>query len=353
VTEHENRQWRVARLPRPDEPISASHFEWRVEPAPRPDDGEFLVRTLCLAPVPAQRGYLTPSHNVFLENIATRQVMRGRGVGQVIESRHPDFREGEIFVGSLGWQDYSVQRPRGADFVFSSAKVRQPARPLSTALGILGQAGATAYFGMMEVGKLARGQTVLVSAAAGGIGSVAGQIARINGARLTGGLAGSDDKCRWLTRELGYDVALNYRTENLDQRLGELFPDGIDVFFDNVGGTVLDTALAHLAIHARVVVCGFISTDYAPGKHPGPANYRNIVYRRARMEGFVVFDYWNRWHEATDRLRAWYEAGELQNCEDVTEGLENMPAALASLFRGGNRGIKICRVAPDPEMLPA
>jgi hypothetical protein len=353
MTKRDNRQWRVARFPRPEEPIDASHFEWRVEPAPHPDDGEFLVRTLCLAPVPAQRGYLTPSHNVFLENIATRQVMRGRGVGQIVDSRHPDYGEGEIFVGSLGWQDYSVQRPRGADFVFSSAKVRQPVRPLSTVLGILGQAGATAYFGMMEVGKLARGEAVLVSAAAGGIGSVAGQIARISGARLTVGLAGSDDKCRWLTRELGYDVAVNYRTENLDQRLGELFPEGIDVFFDNVGGTVLDTALAHLAMRARVVICGFISTDYAPGAPAGPANYRNIVYRRARMEGYVVFDYWERWNEAEDRLRAWYQAGELKNCEDVTEGLENMPAALASLFSGGNRGIKICRVAPDPETLPA
>lgn len=348
MTERTNRQWRVARLPHPEEPIDKSHFEWHVEPATQLQDGEFLVRTVCLAPVPAQRGYLTRSHNIFLENVATRQVMRGRGVGQVVESRHPDYRPGDIFVGSLGWQDYSVQRPRGADFVFSSAKVRHPVRPLSTALGVLGQAGATACFGLLDVGRLARGEAVLVSAAAGGVGSVAGQIARIAGARVTVGLAGSDAKCRWLTGELGYDAAVNYRTANLDQRLGELFPDGIDVYFDNVGGTVLNTALGHLAERARVVVCGFIATDYAHGQHPDLANYRNIVYKRARMEGFVVFDYWNRWDEAESRLRAWYAAGELKNCEDVTEGLENMPAALASLFSGGNRGIKICRVAPDP-----
>jgi len=349
MPEPDNRQWRVARMLRAEEPIGPAQFEWRVERAPRPQAGEFLVRTLCLAPVPAQRGYLTPSHNVFLANLAPGEVMRSRGVGQVVASRHPDYREGDFFVGSLGWQDYSVQRPRGADFVFSSAKLRHPVRPLSTALGILGQAGATAYFGLTEIGKIARGDAVLVSAAAGGIGSVAGQVARISGARLTVGLAGSDEKCRWLVQELGYDAAINYRSEDLDRRLGELFPEGIDLFFDNVGGSVLDTALAHLALRARIVVCGFIATDYAAGEITGPANYRNIVYKRARMEGFVVFDYWDRWHEAEDQLRAWYQSGQLKNSEDVTEGLENMPAALQSLFSGGNRGIRICRVAPDPE----
>lgn len=348
-----NRQWRVARYPRRDELIGARHFEWREEAVPEPAEGEFLVRTLCLAPVPAQRGYLEPDHGGFLENVAVGDVMRGRGVGEIVASRHPGYAPGEFFVGSLGWQDYSVQRPRGARFVFSTRKVANPVRPLSMQLGMLGQAGATAYFGLLDVGALRAGDKVLVSAAAGGVGSMAGQIARIRGAGRVVGTAGSDDKCRWLVEALGYDAAINYRRENVGERLAELFPGGIDVFFDNVGGDILDAALGRLALRARVVVCGFISTDYAPGPHHGPINYQCIVYKRARMEGYVVFDYWDRYGEAERDLAAWHAQGLLRDCEDVTEGLENMPAALAGLFTGANRGISICRVAPDPPGPPA
>lgn len=347
-----NRQWRVARYPKREEVIGPDHFDWTSEPIPEPEDGEFLVRTICLAPVPAQRGYLEMSHNSFLENIAIGDVMRGRGVGQVVASRHPDYQAGEIFVGSLGWQDYSIQRPRGAEFVFSTKKVKHPIRPLSTELGILGQAGATAYFGLLETGQMKAGQNVLISAAAGGVGSTAGQIARIRGARQVVGIAGSDAKCKWLTDELGYDQVINYKTDNVGERIAEFFPDGIDVFFDNVGGEILNAALANLAMHARVVICGFISTDFSPGPHHGPINYQNIVYKRARMEGFIVFDYWDRYDEAEKDLLGWFREGLLKNTEDVDDGLEMMPESLASLFTGGNTGIKICRVSPDPEVLP-
>jgi NADPH-dependent curcumin reductase CurA len=347
-----NRQWRVARYPKREEVIGPDHFDWTSEPIPKPGDGEFLVRTICLAPVPAQRGYLEKSHNSFLENIAIGDVMRGRGVGQVVASRHPDYQEGEIFVGSLGWQDYSIQRPRGAEFVFSTKKVKHPVRPLSTALGILGQAGATAYFGLLETGQMKAGQNVLISAAAGGVGSAAGQIARIRGAKQVVGITGSDAKCRWLTDELGYDQVINYKTDNVGERLAEFFPDGIDVFFDNVGGEILNAALANLAMNARVVICGFISTDFSPGPHHGPINYQCIVYKRARMEGFVVFDYWDRYGEAEKDLLGWFREGLLKNTEDVDDGLEMMPESLASLFTGGNTGIKICRVSPDPDVLP-
>ncbi len=347
-----NRQWRVARYPRPEEVIGPEHFSWASEPVAEPADGEFVVRTICLAPVPAQRGYLEKSHHSFLENLPIGEVMRGRGVGQIVASRHPEYRVGEIFVGSLGWQDYSVQRPRGAEFVFSTKKVAHPVSPLSSELGVLGQAGATAYFGLLEVGAMKSGDNVLVTAAAGGVGSVAGQIARIRGAKRVVGTAGSDAKCRWLREELGYHAAINYRTEDVGARLAELFPDGIDVFFDNVGGDMLNEGLAHLAMRARIVICGFISSDYSPGPHHGPINYQCMVYKRARMEGFVVFDYWNRYQEAERDLLAWFRQGLLKNCEDVAEGLENMPLALASLFTGGNTGVKICRVAPDPAGLP-
>ncbi|MAF82864.1 MAG: NADP-dependent oxidoreductase [Chromatiales bacterium] len=345
-----NRQWRVARYPKQEEVIGPEHFEWTSEPVPEPEDGQFLVRTICLAPVPAQRGYLEKSHQSFLENIEIGAVMRGRGVGQIISSKHPDYAEGDIFVGSLGWQDYSIQHPRGAEFVFSTKKVKTPISPLSTELSILGQAGATAYFGLLEVGQLKAGENVLISAAAGGVGSAAGQIARIKGAGKVVGIAGSDTKCTWLVDELGYDVAINYKTENVAERIEELFPDGIDIFFDNVGGDILNDALANLALHARVVVCGFISTDYSPGPHYGPINYQCMVYKRARMEGFIVFDYWDRYDEAEQDLLGWYKEGLLINAEDEDDGLEHMPDSLASLFKGLNTGVKICRVSPDPDI---
>ena len=348
MTADVNRQWRVARYPKKEEVIGPEHFDWTSEPIPKPEDGEFLVRTICLAPVPAQRGYLEKSHNSFLENIDIGDVMRGRGIGQIIKSRHSDYAEGEIFVGSLGWQDYSIQRPRGAEFVFSTRKVKKPISPLSAELSLLGQAGATAYFGLLEVGQLKAGENVLISAAGGGVGSAAGQIARIKGAGKVVGIAGSDTKCQWLVDELGYDETINYKSENVSERIAELFPNGIDVFFDNVGGNILNEALNNLAMHARVVICGFISTDFSPGPHQGPINYQCIVYKRARMEGFVVFDYWDRYEEAEQDLLNWHHEGLLKNAEDEDDGLEKMPESLASLFTGGNRGVKICRVSPDP-----
>jgi hypothetical protein len=344
-----NRAWNVNRLPAPEEPISAGLFRLCEESVHDPGDGEFLVRTLCLAPGPAQRAYLTRgTRSGASEPLRPGDVMRGRGVGQVIRSRTPDFREGDIVVASLGWQDYSVQRARGSDFIFSTRKFARPERPLSLALGALGQAGVTAYFGLLDAGAMRAGDTVLVSAAAGGVGSVAGQIARISGARRTVGLTGSAAKCAWLTGELGYDEAINYREDGLGERLAAAFPDGIDVFFDNVGGVILDEGLAHLASGARVVICGFISTDYAPARQPGPSNYKNLLYRRATMRGYVWFDYWERYAEAEDRLAGWYREGLLVNSEEISVGLETMPDCLAALFTGANRGIRICRVAPDP-----
>jgi NADPH-dependent curcumin reductase CurA len=344
-----NRQWRVARYPAPDELLSAEHFEWTTESVAEPAAGEFLVRTICLAPGPAQRGYLAKDHHAFFENVPIGEVMRGRGVGQIIESKHPDYQAGELFVGSLGWQDYSLQRPRGAEFVFSTKKVTNPVHPLSTELSVLGQAGATAYFGLLEAGQLQAGDNVLVSAAAGGVGSMACQIARLRGAKQVVGITGSAAKCRWLVDELGVTAAINYKTENVEQRIAELFPAGIDVFFDNVGGPILNAALNNLAMHARVALCGFIATDYATDPGPGPINYRNLVLKRARMQGFIVFDYWDRFAAAEQALRDWYAAGALNKAEDISEGLETMPAAVASLFTGGNTGVKICRVSPDPE----
>jgi NADPH-dependent curcumin reductase len=345
----ENRAWRVARLPAPGEAVHAGLFELRREPVPEPGDGECLVRTLCLAPGPAQRAYLTRgTRSGSSDPLRPGNVMRGRGVGQVVRSRHPGLREGDFVVASLGWQDYSIQRERGADFIFSTRRLEPPPRPLSLALGVLGQAGVTAYFGMREAGELREGDAVLVSAAAGGIGSVAGQVARLGGAATVVGLAGTPEKCRWLTTELGFNAAINYRDADFEAQLAAAFPRGIDLFFDNVGGRILDAGLGQLARGARVVICGFISTDYAATPQPGPAAYKNLLYQRATMRGYVWFDYWERYAEAEAQLTRWLDAGQLRNCEDVTEGLERMPDCLAGLFSGANRGISICRVAPDP-----
>ena len=344
-----NRQWLVARYPEPGEVIGAEHFDLASTAVPEPAEGEFLVRTVCLATGPAQRGYLDNRVGGFYgEPLPLGAVMRGRGIGEIVSSRHPDYHPGQIFVGSLGWQDYSVQAPKGKEFVFSTRIIDEPVRPLSLHLGILGQAGGTAYFGITEAGEVGPGDNVLISAAAGGIGSVAGQLANIMGAQSVIGIAGSDDKCRWLCDELGFTAAINYKREDLHKRLTELFPDGIDVFFDNVGGATLNTALLHLAMHARVAISGFIATQYGDNTDTGPTNYPQLVFRRARMQGFVYFDYWDRYAEAERKLKDWYDAGELVSTESVDDGLENMPAALATLFTGTNRGIKLCRVADDP-----
>ena len=342
-----NRQWRVAGYPAPEEIPGAAQFQWCEEPAPEPGPDEFLVKTICLAPGPAQRGYLLPGSSRLFPPVELGQVMRGRGVGRIVRSRHPDYAEDEIFVGSLGWQDYSVQRPRGAEFVFSTSRIDQPAEPLSLELGMLGQAGATAYFGLTEAAAIQPGDAVLVSAAAGGVGSMAGQLARLMGARQVVGLAGGPEKCAWLVDELGYHAAIDYRRDDLDEQLEEAFPDGIDVFFDNVGGEILNTALNHLALRARVAICGFIATNYLEDPKCGPINYRRLVEKRARMQGFIVFDFWEQFPAAREKLLAWYKAGKLRHCQDEEQGLENMPHCLASLFTGANRGIKLCRVAPD------
>jgi NADPH-dependent curcumin reductase CurA len=342
-----NRQWRLARRPAPGELVDATHFQFVEQPLPEPANGEFLLKTLCLGTSPAQRGYISAGRSMH-EKVAVGDIMRGRGVAVVAASRHPDFKPGEIVVASTGWQDYSIQSAANGG-VLSVRKVPDPVKPYSTSLGALGAAGLTAYFGLLKVGELAPGDTVVVSAAAGGIGSTAVQLARAAGADRVIGIAGGPEKCRWLVDSLGVDAAIDYRHEAVDERLGALLPTGMNVFFDNVGGEILNQALDHLALHARIVICGFIAADYATKPIPGPANYQNLVRRRARMEGFFVFDYAADFAAAEAQLNRWYRAGKLTSAEDVEEGLERMPAALASLFSGTNRGIKLCRVAPDPD----
>jgi NADPH-dependent curcumin reductase CurA len=266
--------------------------------------------------------------------------MQSFAVGQVIESRHPDFKPGDIVRGDFSWQDYVVTDGKG----FGGMQKVAPGTPPNLALSLSGVNGLTAYFGMIEIGKINAGETVVVSSAAGATGSVAGQIAKIKGCRVIG-TAGGRAKCAWLVDEAHFDAAIDYKSEDVGARLSELCPNGIDVFFDNVGGEVLNEVLARINLNARIVLCGSISKSDAATPQPGPANYSNLVARRARMEGFTGLDYPERVPEAFEALASWQRAGSLVHKEDVAYGLENAPKALLRLFAGENFGKQLVKVA--------
>lgn len=338
-----NRQWRLKQLIEKRELVGTEHFAWTEAPRPTVRSGEILLRTLCLGTSPAQRSYVTRSVSMH-DKVAAGEVMRGRGVAVVAQSRNPAFTEGDWYTATTGWQDFSCHDPDHPG-LYGIDKVGFSDLPSALALGVLGAAGVTAYFGLKDVGAIQPGQTVLISAAAGGVGSCAVQIARHRGCRVVG-IAGGEQKCRWVREVLGADSAIDYKSSDLAGALDEACPDGIDVFFDNVGGEQLELALERLAIGARVVICGYIATDYATS-FPGPRNYIYLLRRRARMEGFFVFDYKERFQQAQARLREWYLDGILKDTTDRLIGLEQMPEALRSLFVGTNQGVRVCQVAPD------
>ena len=318
---HVNRQWRLARHARLGDAPSHSFFEFTESPIPDPGSNEVLIRTIALGTSPAQFGYMIDGEGMF-SPMKVGDVMRGRGVGEVIASHHPDSAVGDVVTASLGWQDFSFQDPtKEPENIKTIFKVARPLRPLTTALGTFGVDAFAAYFGLLEIGRPKPGETVLVSAAAGGIGSIVGQIAKIHGCRVVG-ISGSDEKCAWLTDELGFDAAINYRAHSVKDGLRVHCPDGIDIFFDSVGGEILNTALDNLAMHARVVICGWISTQYKSAElAPGPAHYIRLLRFRARMEGFVVFDFAARFDEAEIQLQDWAAAGRLTPTEELDERL--------------------------------
>ena len=340
-----NRQWLL--VSRPEGMVDPSNFELRTSPLPAPSDGEFLVRNLYLSLDPAMRGWMTNARS-YVPAVEIGEVMRGACTARVVESRHPDYAAGETVLGAFGWQDYALSN--GDDGLMPVNKVPENV-PLTLPLGTLGITSLTAYFGLRDIGKPRLGETVVVSGAAGATGSVAGQIAKIRGCRVIG-IAGGEEKCEWLTGELGFDGAIDYRSEDVKARLRELCPQGIDVFFDNVGGEILEAALSNLAMRARVVISGAISSYNASERPTGPRNYMNLLARRARMEGFVVFDYLTRTDEALAELVPWVMEGKIRYREDVREGLENAPEALLDLFSGANTGKLIVKVA-DPEPVGA
>jgi NADPH-dependent curcumin reductase CurA len=336
MTTRVNRQWRLAT--RPAGMIEDANFKWAEEPAPSAGNGQILVRNLYLSLDPTQRGWL--ARDTYMPAVPIGDVVRSGGVGRVEESRDPEFAVGDLVQGLVGWQDYVVMPAKGPG---KPQKV-PPGMPIPLAMSVLGLTGLTAYFGLLEVGQPKEGETVVVSGAAGATGSVVGQIARIKKCRAIG-IAGGKAKCEWLLKEARFDAVIDYKSENVAARLRELCPKGIDVYFDNVGGDLLEAALANLAMRARVVICGAISTYNDSEARPGPKNYMNLLIKRARMEGFLTFDYLSKAPEAVMQLFAWVQAGEIANRVDVEEGLENAPRALRRLFTGDNVGKQLLKVA--------
>lgn len=333
-----NRRWVMAE--RPTGGLEARHFRLESVPIPEPGPGQFLIRSLYLSVAPVMRMYMIDGAGIE-KPLEVGDTLLGRGVGEVVASRHPDYPVGEIVHGKLGWQEYCLCD--GSPW-FMLYKVRQRVAPISTALGVLGITGFTAYLGLTQIGGLRAGDRVLVSGAAGGVGSNCGWIASNSGATAVG-LAGTREKCELLTGKLGYAAAINYREGDLEARIGEACPQGIDLIFDNVGGAVLDAGLAHLNRYGRVVLCGRIS-QYFAGEEQRYAlrNWWRIGKQRARMQGFFIYDLAGHFAEAEATLAGWIEAGRMNWQEDILEGIEQMPQALIRLFEGGNVGKQLVSV---------
>jgi NADPH-dependent curcumin reductase CurA len=307
------------------------------EPAPEPGDNDVLVRIHYISLDPAMRGWMNEGRS-YLPPVDVGAVMRAGTVGQVLASRHPGFEAGDYVAGAQGVQELAVSAGRHL------IKVDPRVAPLEVYLSTLGMPGMTAYFGLLEIGQPVPGDTVVVSAAAGAVGQVVGQIAKIKGCRAVG-IAGGAEKCRYIVEELGFDAAIDYKKDNVRAALKEHCPDRINVYFDNVGGEILDTVLTRLARGARIVICGSISQYNNDGPMRGPSNYMALLVDRARMQGFVVFDYADRYAEAGLELARWMYEGKLKSREDVVEGIERFPEALLKLFRGENIGKLVIKVA--------
>ena len=315
-------------------------WDYVEEPVREPGDGEFLVEVQYISLDPAMRGWMNEGKS-YIPPVAIGDVMRAGAVGRVIESRHPRFAVGAEVVGAFGVQEYALSNGKGVTAVDSRLA------PLPVYLGTLGMPGMTAYFGLLDTGKAKQGDTVVVSGAAGAVGSVVGQIARIKGCRAIG-IAGGPDKCRYLVDELGFDAAIDYKAEDVKAALRKHCPAGIDVYFDNVGGAILDAALATLGRGARVVICGAISQYNNTSPIKGPSNYLSLLVNRASMIGMVVFDYADRYGEAALEMAGWMVAGQLKTREQIEHGLETFPDALLLLFRGENTGKLVLAVKPKP-----
>lgn len=330
---------RLVLAQRPTGMVDETTVRLEEAPVPEPGEGEALVRVRYLSIDPTIRTWMNDAPG-YLPAIALGDVVRGGGIGEVVASRSARFSPGDQVFGMTGWQDYAVATEASE----GGWTVVPPGLEPPVVLNVLGINGVTAYFGLLDVGALREGDVVVVSGAAGATGSAAGQIAKLRGAATVVGLAGTDEKCRWITEDLGFDAAINYKTEDVPSRLHAACPDGIDLYFDNVGGSILNACLGQLAMRGRVVLCGAISGYNATELPAGPPNYVNLIVKRGRMEGFIILDYLDRFPEAQAELFGLLAAGKLQHAEHVVEGLEHVGDALNLLFTGGNTGKVIVKV---------
>lgn len=333
-----NRQVRLRS--RPSGIPEAEHFEIVEAPLPDLSDGQVLVRNIYLSVEPAMRGWVSAVAN-YSEPVALGAVMRSLAVGRVESSRHPDFRPGEYVTGMFGWQDYAA-----VDAKTIQRKVVETGLPISTSLGVLGLNGLTAYFALLDVGQPKPGETVVVSTAAGAVGSCVGQIAKIRGSR-TAGIAGGPDKVRICREEFGYDAAVDYKADDFESGLDAACPRGVDVYFDNTAGRISDAVMPRLNVGARVIICGTASVASWDPIPQGPRVERHLLVKRARMQGFLIFDYAQRFPEALEELEGWVRAGQIRYREDILDGIEHAPGSIAGVYRGENLGKRLIRIAPE------
>jgi NADPH-dependent curcumin reductase len=332
-----NHQFRLAA--RPVGLPKRSDWDYTQEPVRDPAEGEMLVKVLYISLDPAMRGWMNEGKS-YIPPVAISAVMRAAAVGRVIASKHPKFAVGDHVTGVFGVQEYAISDGKGLN------KVDPKLAPLPVYLGTLGAPGMTAYFGLFDVAQFKPGDTVVVSGAAGAVGTVVGQLAKIKGSRVVG-IAGGAEKCAWIVKELGFDAAIDYKNEDVKAALAKHCPQGIDVYFDNVGGDILDAALTRLAMHARIVICGAISQYNNTTPVKGPANYLSLLVNRATMKGMVVFDYASRYADAAREMGDWMAAGKLKSKVDVVSGLETFPETLLKLFKGENTGKLVLGVASE------
>ena len=337
MTQQTTRQWTLAS--RPESNPTTENFELRESPLPEPGPRELLIRTVYMSVDPYMRSRMAGEVS-YTEPWGVGEVLRTRAVGEVVESNHREFDTGDYVQGNLFWAEYATVE--GDDVVALDPE----AAPLSTALSVAGMPGRTAYFGMLDKGAPRPGETVVVSGAAGAVGSVAGQLAGLAGARVVG-IAGTDEKCAWLTEALGFDASINYATDDVAKALTETCSGGIDVYFDNVGGEITDAVFQNLNPRATVSVCGQISLNSVDGVPVGPRKLRTAVRKQLDIKGFLVSQFESRYDEATERLMRWVRSGDLTYRETITEGLENAPGALIGLFEGDNVGKQLVQVAEE------
>lgn len=331
---------RIVLAARPEGAPAETDFRLEESPVPQPADGEFVVQAEYLSVDPYMRGRMNDRAS-YADPVQIGDVMVGESVGKIVQSRHERFQEGQYVSGMFGWQEYGVSDGEGV------RRVDPSVAPVSTALHVLGMPGLTAYFGLHEVCKAVPGETVAVSGAAGAVGSVVGQLAKIHGCRVVG-VAGSDEKVRHATEETGYDAAFNYKTtDDYHAAFRDMCPDGIDVYFDNVGGPISDAVFPCLNVGARVGICGQISQYNATEVPQGPRLFWHLIVKRATVRGFLVFDFLPQYREALQLLTEWYSAGHLKCRERVTAGIENAPQAFIEMLNGANTGKQLVQLCQD------